>query len=388
MSSAAPKLALILSGGGARAAYQAGVAKAIAEHVPAGGASPFRIICGTSAGAINAASLASGARDMHQAAQTLCKLWSDLTVGDIYRVDTAHLAQTAWRLLRSMLPGANRQRPLALLDNTPLAGLLERAIHFPAIAQSIEAGALEAFTLTASSYQTGLSVTFCMGAPWIEPWERSQRVAVRAQIGVQHLLASSAIPFLFPPARIDGEYFGDGAMRQMAPTAPALHLGADRILVVGAARMGTRAVPVASTDAPSLAQIGGHVLASIFTDALGTDLEKVRLVNVAVRQIPLEQLHQSPMPLRDIAMLVLTPSVPLETLAFEYRDRLPRTLQMMLGRIGGTREGGEGLLSYLLFDGGFCRALIDLGYRDAQARRSELETFLSPGQYCELPDAV
>jgi NTE family protein len=387
MSITPPKLALILSGGGARAAYQAGVAKAIAEHVPVGSPSPFKIISGTSAGGINAAALASGARDIHRAATTLCKLWSDLTVEDIYRVDAAHLAQTAWRLLRSMFPGANRERPLALLDNAPLAALLAREIHFSAISHSIEAGALDAFTLTASSYQTGLSVTFCMGGPSLELWERSQRVAIKADIGLPHLLASSAIPFLFPPTKIDGEYFGDGAMRQMAPTAPALHLGADRILIVGAARAGTQTASTTSSDAPSLAQIGGHVLASIFTDALGTDIEKVRLVNVAVRQIPVEQLALSPMPLRDVALLVLTPSVPLETLALEYRDQLPRALRLMLGRIGGTREGGEGLLSYLLFDGGYCRALIDLGYRDAQARRVELETFLAPGQYCELPNS-
>jgi NTE family protein len=387
MPATPPKLALILSGGGARAAYQAGVAKAIAEHVPAGSPSPFKIISGTSAGGINAAALASGARDIHRATSMLCKVWSDLSIGDIYRVDGAHLAMTAWRLTRSMFPGANWQRPLALLDNAPLAALLARVIHFPAIAHSIDAGALDAFTLTASSYQTGMSVTFCMGGPALELWERSQRVALRAEIGVPHLLASSAIPFLFPPTKIDGEYFGDGAMRQVAPTAPALHLGADRVLVVGAARTGTPTAPVASSEAPSLAQIGGHVLASIFTDALGTDLEKVRLVNVAVRQIPFERLEESPMPLRDVAMLVLTPSVPLETLALEYRDQLPRALRMILGRIGGTREGGEGLLSYLLFDGGFCKALIDLGYRDAQARRVELETFLAPGQYCELPNS-
>jgi NTE family protein len=226
MPATPPKLALILSGGGARAAYQAGVVKAIAEHLPPGSPSPFKIISGTSAGGINAAALASGARDIHQATSVLCKLWADLSVGDIYRVDGPHLAMTAWRLMRSVFPGASWQRPLALLDNSPLAALLARVIHFPAIAQSIEAGALDAFTITASSYQTGMSVTFCMGGPSLELWERSQRVAVRTNIRVPHLLASSAIPFLFPPTKIDGGYFGDGAMRQMAPTAPALHLGA------------------------------------------------------------------------------------------------------------------------------------------------------------------
>ncbi len=374
----APRIALILSGGGARAAYQAGVARALSELVPPGSASPFAIICGTSAGAINAASLAAGARDFRRAATTLCGVWSRLTVGDIYRADAAHLLQTAWRVVRSVLPRSDRKRMVGLLDNAPLAKLLEREIHFPAIEQSIAAGALEALTITASSYQTGMSVSFCMGGPTMELWERSQRIGVRAAIGVPHLLASSAIPVVFPPTRIGKEYFGDGAIRQMAPTAPALHLGADRILVVGAARTGTATAPGEAIDPPSLAQIGSHVLASIFTDALGTDLEKVRLVNIAVRQIDAARLALSPMPLRDITMLVLTPSVPLETIAHDYRDGLPPSLRFALRGIGGTRAGGEGLLSYLLFDSGFCSALIDLGYKDTQSKRAELEQLLAP----------
>ena len=198
---------------------------------------------------------------------------------------------------------------------------------------------------------------------------------MRAAIGIPHLLASSAIPFVFPPTKIGNEFFGDGAMGQMAPTAPALHLGADRILVVGAARSTTH--DPETPNPPSLAQIGSQVFSSIFTDALGTDLEKVRLVNIAVHQIPPERLGSSPMPLRDIMLLVITPSVALETLAGAFRHRLPRSLRLALGGIGGTRSGGEGLLSYLLFDAGFCSALIDLGYRDAQNKREELATFLS-----------
>ncbi len=374
MRKTAPKLALILSGGGARAAYQAGVSRAIAEWLPAGSANPFAIICGTSAGAINAAALAAGAHDMRRASEALCGVWSRLCVDDIYRADITHLAQTGWRWLRPLFPGANRQPPVALLDNTPLAALLEREIHFPAIAENIAAGALEALTITASNYRTGMSVSFCMGGPSLELWERAQRVGVRAQIGVPHLMASSAIPFVFTPTRIGDEFFGDGAMRQVAPTAPALHLGADRILIIQDAPIGTRIAPDASNDPPSVAQIGSHVLASIFNNALGTDLEKVRLVNAAVRQIPPERLASSPMPLRDVALLVLTPSVPLETLALDYQDRLPRSLRLLLGRVG---VGGAGLLSYLLFEAEYCSALIELGYRDAQSKQAELVAFLA-----------
>ncbi len=372
-----PKLALILSGGGARAAYQAGVARAISEMLPDGESSPFRIVCGTSAGAINAAALAAGARHFRTASTVLCKTWSTLSVGDIYRADGGYFVHAGLRWLRSMFPGADPARSMALLDYTPLAGLLARTIHFPSIQHSIDAGALDALSITASSYRTGMSVSFCMGGPALELWERSQRIGVRAAIGVPHLLASSAIPFVFPPTKIGDEYFGDGAMCQMAPTAPALHLGADRILVVGAGDGGARPPTEENAGPPSLAQIGSQVLNSVFTDALGTDLEKVRLVNIAVRQIPREQLAASPMPLRDIMLQVLNPSVSLNTLAGEFRHRLPRTLRMAIGSIGGTHSGGEGLLSYLLFDAGYCSALIDLGYRDAQSKRQTLAEFLS-----------
>ena len=367
------RAALILSGGGARAAYQAGVLRAIAELLPAGSASPFPIICGTSSGAINATALAAGACNMQRACEMLCSVWSSLTVHDIYRADSAYLLRTGLRWLRSLLPRG--QRPASLLDNTPLARLLAREIAFPAIHDSIATGALHALAITASSYRTGMSVSFCMGAQDLALWRRAQRVGVRAEIGVPHLIASSAIPLVFPPAAIDGEFFGDGAINQIAPIAPALHLGADRVLVVGVAGTGMPP-PTPGGKPPSLAQIGSHVLAAIFTDALGSDVEKVRFVNDAVRQIPPERLAASPDPLRDVDLLVFVPSVSLEALALEYEDRLPGSMRALLRRLGGTGPGGAGLLSYLLFDGHFCAALIELGYRDAKAQRQPLMRLL------------
>ena len=231
----APRIALILSGGGARAAYQAGVARAIAEFVPAGSASPFAIICGTSAGAINAASLAAGARDFRRAATTLCG-----AVVEAHASATS-IAPTPRTCCRR--PGASCVRccraPTAsawsgFLDNAPLAKLLERELHFPSIEQSIAAGALEALTITASSYQSGMSVSFCMGGPTMELWERSQRIGVRAAIGVPHLLASSAIPFVFPPTRIGERILrrrrdaADGADRARAASGRRSHPGSRR----------------------------------------------------------------------------------------------------------------------------------------------------------------
>lgn len=371
------RLALVLSGGGARAAYQAGVLQAIAERVPADAPSPFRIICGTSSGAINAAFLAAGARRFGETAERLRRLWSSLHVRDVYRPEPTRLARMAARWIASLLPGLRNQRPASLLDNSPLAALLARHIRFEEIQAAIDAGVLEALAVTALGYRTGLSVTFCEASPEVPMWVRSQRVGVPARIGVPHLMASSAIPFVFPPAVVDGEYYGDGAVRQVAPTSPALHLGADRILVVGVARSSVRHVPAQAGAAPTTAHVGSAVLSSIFTDALGTDLEKVRLINAAVRQIEPATLARSPVPLRDVGLLVVTPSEALEDVAVRYLEEMPRALRILLRGVGGHGGGGAGLLSYLLFEPGFCGALGEMGLRDGRSRGGEIEAFLT-----------
>jgi NTE family protein len=380
-----PKLSLVLSGGGARAAYQAGVLAAISAQFADDAPNPFAIVCGTSAGAINATAIAAGAAHFAGATKQLRGLWSGLHVHDIYRSDPAHLFFSGCRWLSSFLPGLSHRRPASLLDNSPLGGFLARHVHFPAIREAVASGHLDALTITAGSYTSGMSVSFCTARPDLPLWERAQRIGVPAEIGVEHLLASSAIPFVFPPIAIDGEYYGDGAVRQVAPTAPALHLGADRILVIGAARSSARPAETQAATAPSLAQVGSHVLASIFTDALGTDLEKVRLINAAVRQIPDDRLAKSPVPLRDVQLLVITPSIPLETIALANVHEMPRSLRMLLGSFGGTGQGGSGLLSYLLFEPGYTRALIELGISDATARRDEIDAFMGDATYCDWP---
>jgi NTE family protein len=371
----APRLAVVLSGGGARAAYQAGVLAAIADMLPAARPLPFRIVCGTSAGAINAGAIAAGARHFRAATHALCDIWSRLHVHDIYRSDAAHLVASGGRWFSSMLPGLGHRRPRSLLDNAPLAELLTREIRFNAIHDAIDSRLLDALTVTASSYTTGLSVSFCTAGPDIAMWQRAQRVGIRTDIRVPHLVASTAIPFVFAPMRIGDEYFGDGAVRQVAPTAPALHLGADRILVIGAARASEDADAPRGGPSPSVAQIGGHVLSSIFTDALGTDLEKVRLINIAVGHIGEERLAARKVPMWNVQLIAVAPSTPLEDIALEHVGELPRAMRILLGSLGGTREGGSGLLSYLLFEQGFMRRLIAEGRRDAEAKRDELLAF-------------
>ena len=371
------RLALVLSGGGARAAFQAGVLEVIAQQLSPGAANPFAIVCGTSAGAINAAAIAAHGTNLSRAVTQLSSLWSALHVQDIYRADALHLLGNGGRLLASMVPGLQHHRPTSLLDNRPLSELLTREIPFPSIRQAVSEGVLEALTVTAVSYQTGKSVSFCAAKPGLELWERAQRVGVAVDIGVEHVIASAAIPFVFPPMRIDGEYFGDGAVRQVAPTAPALHLGADRILVIGAARESAQSSVSRSSNPPSAAEVGSQVLASIFTDALATDLEKVRLINAAVRQIEPARLACSPVQLRDVRLLVITPSVALETIAVEHMGSLPRALRGMLRLVGGNRPSAAGLLSYLLFEPGFTRACMELGRRDALAKQAEIASFLA-----------
>ena len=375
------KLAIVLSGGGARAAYQAGVLKAIAEWLPAGTPLPFTVVTGTSAGAINAAAIAAGAQDFGRAATHLRDLWSHVYARNIYRTDAMHLAGSGLRWLISFIPAWRHRRPASLLDNAPLGRFLKRAVPFADVQTALDSGALDALAITAMSYRSGMSVTFCQAREEIVLWQRAQRVGVRATLGISHLLASSAIPFVFPPASIDGEYFGDGSVRQVAPTSPALHLGADRILAVGVGRTSVRPDAAASVAPPSMAQIGGQVLASIFTDALGTDLEKVRLVNTAVRQIPQDRLDREvvvPVPLRDVALCTVTPSVALEDIALDYVDELPRTIRTLLRGVGGTHPGGAGLLSYLLFAPGFCKTLIALGHADANTKRAEIDALMAP----------
>ena len=372
------KLAIVLSGGGARAAYQAGVLRGIAEWLPAGAPSPFTVVTGTSAGAINAAAIGAGAGDFGEATARLCNLWSNLRARNVYRTDAPSLAGSGFRWLISFIPAWRHRRPASLLDSAPLGRFLKRIAPFDGVQAALDSGALDALAITAMSYRSGMSVTFCQARAEIELWQRSQRVGVHATLDVRHLLASSAIPFVFPPAAIDGEFFGDGTVRQVAPTSPALHLGADRILVVGAARSSVRPDAPATGSPPSMAQIGGQVLASIFTDSLGTDLERIRLVNTAVRQIPAERLAASPVPLRDVELCTVTPSVVLEDIALDYVNELPWTIRSLLRGVGGTHPGGAGLLSYLLFAPGFCKALIALGRTDANAKRAEIEKLIAP----------
>jgi NTE family protein len=376
MNDGQPKVGLIMTGGGARAAYQVGVLRALAELLPAEVHTPFPIICGTSAGAINAAVLAMNAGDFRRGVRRLMAVWKNFRVHHVYRADPWGAISNSARWIYTVLTGgAFDHRPVSLLDNAPLAVLLGRQLEFPAIQRAIDAGHLAAFSVTCSGYTSGQSVTFFQGVSSLQPWQRARRIGIPMPITLDHLLASSALPFIFPPVHINREYFGDGSMRQIAPVSPALHLGADRLLVVGVGRQ-QQPERVRSETHPSLAQIAGHALNSIFLDSLEVDLERLQRINRTIEMIPPETLERSNYPLHEVEFRVITPSEELERIAVTHAGELPLTIRTLLHMVGAMRRSGANLLSYLLFERSYCRALIRLGYQDTLARKDELTAFL------------
>ena len=372
---AAAHTGLVLTGGGARAAYQVGVLKAIAELLPDKQRNPFPIICGTSAGAINAVSLACYARDFGQAVQYLRHVWEGFHAHHVYRADPLGTARTGAHWLGALIAGwIVRTAPKSLFDNAPLAELLKRTLNLKNIDAAVDAGALRAICITASGYASGQSVNFYDGVETIEPWLRHARVSCRCKLTLEHLLASSAIPFIFPAVKLNREFFGDGSMRQLAPISPAIHLGASKILVIGGGRIAEPADRLRSDIYPSLAQVAGHALSSIFLDSLNVDIERVQRVNHTITLLSPEARARAS--LRPVEILVIAPSQRLDMIAAQHVKSLPWPVRALLRSIGAMNRRGSALASYLLFESDYTCALIDLGYADTMARRDEVMQFL------------
>lgn len=401
------KTGLILTGGGARAAYQVGVLAAIAQlrrDACATEGSPFQVIAGTSAGAINAATLACQADDFCSAIDGLMYIWQNIHVDQVYAADSLGVIRSGARWLTMMSLGWalarwRRTRPRSLLDNTPLRGLLSRWIQLDRLDEMLAQGHLDALAVTGSSYTSGHHVTFYQTREVRAPWVRSQRLAVQTQrLSIEHLMASSAIPFIFPaePLELQGrmEWFGDGSMRQTAPISPAVHLGAHKVLIIGAGRMhesgGEGAGSPTPSGHPSLAQIAGHALSNIFLDALAVDIERMQRINKTLSLLPADALRNTP--LRPLEALVIAPSRPLDSLASEHVGHLPPPIRALLRSVGVSGEGasasGSALLSYLLFEPAYTTELITLGMADTLARRSDIQRFFGwPAQAPQLDPA-
>lgn len=387
------KTGLILTGGGARAAYQAGVLHAILRILDdAGmrpGRTPFDIICGTSAGALNATALACRADNFASAVRGLLAVWENVATHTVYRADSLAVLRSGARWLSLLSFGALLRKwraapPDSLLDNTPLAGLLHRVLDLPRLDAALGDGALHALAITASSYTSGRHLTFYQSAARVDPWTRHGRQALATQIGVEHLLASSAIPFIFPavPLYLGGrrEYCGDGSMRQQAPIAPAIHLGATRVLVVGAGRMNeTAAEGEGHGGYPSMAQVAGHAMSSIFLDSLAADIERLQRINHTLGRLQPQARDEmrAGLGLRDVKLLVIAPSERLDSIAARHSASLPAPVRALLGALGALESRGAALASYLLFEAGYTRELIRLGERDTLARRGDVLAFFA-----------
>jgi NTE family protein len=366
-------LAVVLAGGGARAAYQVGVLSAVAEAYPD---LDIPIYTGVSAGGINTGYLAAHPGPFADAVEGLRAEWGRLVPDNAYAIRPMHIGRAAARWARNMLLGRSTGPPVlrGVLNMAPLGAFLASIFEPEGIHRNIQAGRLRAVAVSATSYTTGQTVTFLEGTADVPTWERAMRVAVRTRLTLRHLLASAAIPIIFPAVKIDGAYYGDGSVRQTAPLAPAIHLGAGRILAV-AMRAGARAERPAQTaySYPVAAEVFGLLLHSVFLDTLDADAERLQRINFLLHSLPPgAETHG----LREVGLMMIRPSRDVGALARGYALHVPRGVEFLIRSVGGGDIRASDFLSYLLFHQGFIQALTELGYEDTRRRRGELEDFL------------
>ena len=369
-----PRIALVLLGGGARSAYQVGVLKAISQWCPPGQPLPFRLLCGTSAGAILAAVLATHARSFRGGTVALERVWRNFHVGQIFRDDRLSMMRGGLHLLLALASGGwLLPPPRSLLDNRPLRRLLEWSVNFARIQQALEAGMIDALAINATRLSTGESVSFVQSATPVPGWQRAGRAGVATELTLDHLAASSAIPFLFPPVRMGSSFYGDGAMRQVTPLSTAIHLGAERVLVIGVREPDRRAMAIEPSAAPSFGQMFGFMLDTLFMESLQADVERLQRINALIDLAP---ATEPPLGLRRIEALLVLPRADLSAEAAGHMREMPRTVRSLLRTMGAANPAGSQLASYLLFESGYTRRLIRLGVEDACARRAEIEALL------------
>lgn len=385
---AAASTALVLMGGGARTAYQAGVLRALANLLGqcdgVRGAFPFQVLLGTSAGALNVSYLASQAHLGLGALPRLAHFWQTLRSQQVYQLDAPRWVRSS-RLLAGWTLSRQVKQHRALLDNSPLVNTLHNAIDLVSLEHNLAQGLLDCVAVTASSYSTGVHWTFCQAGPQrpISPWGRPGRQAGFQAVTIEHLMASSAIPFLFRavPLWVNGhkEYFGDGSMRQTSPLSPAIHLGARKILAIGVGQPQRAGLVRQGEDEPTAGTIAGHAMASVFNDTLQADVEQTQRVSQTLSQLP--PALRAALPYEPVQVLAIQPSQSMDALALSHVADLPtrtRDLLVGLGALSTTREGegsAASLASYLLFEPAFVQALIRMGENDAMARRAELRAF-------------
>ena len=377
-------LGLVLSGGGARGAYQAGAVKALYEiaddcrlrH-------PFSVLTGVSAGAINAVFLASTIDNPLTATTSLADLWSHIRTDQVFHTDIANLTTNAWQWVLDIMTGSTQDqpRPRGLLNTTPLEQLLRTKIKFPCITENLRNGVLNAVSVSAMNYATAEAVVFFQARRSLDAWKRSQRASRNVTLGIKHAMASAAIPLFFPPISLHGSFYADGSLRNLAPLSAALHLGADRLIAIGVRERSStsdQSGEVADqnetlSEAPSVARILSVLLNAVLMDALDSDLERLRRINRTVSLLSPDMQQASH--LRMIPNIYLSPSQDLAKIASEEAKSLPNSIRFLLHGLGPDTEGAD-LLSYLMFEPSFCSRLVNLGYSDTLARRDEIADFL------------
>jgi len=367
------KTGLVLQGGGARGAYQIGVLKAVAE-IAKPRETPFSIISGASVGAINAAPLAASSGDFRRGVQHLEKLWRGLHCNDVYHTHGTAIAASGARWLWSIVfGGLGVGDPCALLDNAPLRRLLERETNWRHLHHAIRRGKLDALCITASSYHAGQAVTWFMARGNIEKWERAKRIGVRAEITTDHLMASSALPFVFPAVNIDGHYYGDGSLRLTTPLSAPIRMGAERLFIISVRDKKVGPQEGKEPGYPSIGEMAGHALDIMFNDNLESDHERLCRINQTLSKM--QDATRKSIALKLIDTLMISPSRDLRIVASEHADEMPRTIRLLLRSLGSWGTDDR-LVSYLLFEPGYIGALIDLGYVDAMGQKDEIASFL------------
>jgi NTE family protein len=370
-----PVTGLILPGGGARNAYQAGVLKAIGDMLPEDAVNPFPVICGTSSGALNAVLLASSANRFQEGVDRLYGIWANFHVGKVFKTDSWTAIKSGFRWGTTfLLGGLGKGQPRSVLDNSPLRDLLECHIRFARIQQAIDSGDLDAVSITASGYTSGISVTYYQGKEGLKPWKRTRRIGQPTELTLNHLMASSAIPVLFPAVKLRNEYFGDGSMRLTAPLSPALHLGANRLLIIGVRnpKPDTPSGDERNVPYPSFGQISGYIFDTLFMDSLDADIERLRRINHTITETKDKHVVYNDSSLRQIDYLVISPSRDIRDIVARYIGNFPRSVRVLLKGIGALTREGRPLMSYLMFDAPFCKELMELGYEDGMAAREQV----------------
>ncbi len=366
-----------MSGGGARGAYQAGVVQALAEFcTDMGHPDAFSVITGVSAGAINASFLAARHESFAWSAQKLTDLWRNVNINQIFRTDLRSFGNIGLNLVTDILTSGalGQKRANYLLDTTPLFAYLTDQIDFPNIRRNLQSGLLDAVALSATDYSTSTNITFVSSAKPYTDWKRMRRISMPHDITLNHVCASAAIPLFFAPVSIDGQYFGDGCLRNTAPLSPAIHLQADSILVIGVQHSPPGEMPMPTHhNVPSIARILSVLLNSVLLDGVAIDVERLRRINNTLSLVPEAERQKSL--LRNINCLHISPSEDISAIAYQEYERMPRSIRYLVGGLGSKDDAGN-LVSYLLFVPSYCERLTDLGYHDAMVRRQEIVEFI------------